>query len=106
MATNLSRLIRSLPRLARTGSEPATRSGANSASRLACSSATQKPESSEERERVKEERETESEERERVEERGDVGDDVDKKRAEIGGPSGPEPTRYCDWERNGRCYDF
>jgi hypothetical protein len=25
---------------------------------------------------------------------------------EIGGPKGPEPTRYNDWERNGRCYDF
>lgn len=25
---------------------------------------------------------------------------------EIGGPQGPEPTRYGDWERNGICYDF
>lgn len=25
---------------------------------------------------------------------------------ERGGPSGPEPTRYGDWERNGRCSDF
>lgn len=25
---------------------------------------------------------------------------------EIGGPKGPEPTRYGDWERNGICYDF
>jgi len=25
---------------------------------------------------------------------------------EIGGPAGPEPTRYGDWERNGRCIDF
>jgi len=25
---------------------------------------------------------------------------------EIGGPSGPEPTRFGDWERNGRCTDF
>jgi len=25
---------------------------------------------------------------------------------EIGGPPGPEPTRYGDWERNGRCTDF
>ncbi len=22
------------------------------------------------------------------------------------GPRGPEPTRFGDWERNGRCYDF
>jgi hypothetical protein len=25
---------------------------------------------------------------------------------EIGGPKGPEPTRYGDWERNGVCIDF
>ena len=25
---------------------------------------------------------------------------------EIGGPSGLEPTRYGDWERNGRVSDF
>ena len=25
---------------------------------------------------------------------------------EVGGPSGPEPTRYGDWERKGICYDF
>ncbi len=25
---------------------------------------------------------------------------------ETGGPSGPEPTRYGDWERKGICVDF
>ncbi len=25
---------------------------------------------------------------------------------EIGGPKGPEPTRYGDWEKAGRCTDF
>ncbi|MEX2353680.1 MAG: succinate dehydrogenase assembly factor 4 [Gammaproteobacteria bacterium] len=25
---------------------------------------------------------------------------------EIGGPKGPEPTRYGDWEKKGRCIDF
>lgn len=25
---------------------------------------------------------------------------------EIGGPKGPEPTRYGDWERKGRVSDF
>ena len=25
---------------------------------------------------------------------------------EIGGPKGPEPTRYGDWEKGGRCIDF
>lgn len=28
------------------------------------------------------------------------------KAIEHGGPSGPEPTRYGDWERKGRCVDF
>jgi hypothetical protein len=26
--------------------------------------------------------------------------------AEVGGPAGPEPTRYGDWELRGRCIDF
>jgi len=25
---------------------------------------------------------------------------------EINGPKGPEPTRYGDWEKNGRVSDF
>ena len=25
---------------------------------------------------------------------------------EVGGPAGPEPTRYGDWERKGLCVDF
>ena len=25
---------------------------------------------------------------------------------ELNGPKGPEPTRYGDWEQNGRCTDF
>jgi hypothetical protein len=25
---------------------------------------------------------------------------------ESNGPKGPEPTRYGDWEKNGRCIDF
>lgn len=25
---------------------------------------------------------------------------------EVGGPRGPEPTRYGDWERKGRVTDF
>jgi len=28
------------------------------------------------------------------------------KPSEHGGPKGPEPTRYQDWERGGRCVDF
>jgi len=25
---------------------------------------------------------------------------------EVGGRDGPDPTRYGDWEKNGRCIDF
>lgn len=25
---------------------------------------------------------------------------------ELGGPQGPEPTRFGDWELRGRCIDF
>jgi hypothetical protein len=25
---------------------------------------------------------------------------------EVGGPPGPEPTRFGDWEKKGRCIDF
>lgn len=28
------------------------------------------------------------------------------KTGEVGGPSGPEPTRFGDWERKGRVTDF
>ncbi|KAI3862475.1 hypothetical protein MKX03_011563 [Papaver bracteatum] len=31
---------------------------------------------------------------------------ANKLTGEIGGPRGPEPTRYGDWEKNGRCSDF
>ncbi|MEQ9124155.1 MAG: DUF1674 domain-containing protein [Alphaproteobacteria bacterium] len=29
-----------------------------------------------------------------------------RKVEEIGGPKGPEPTRFGDWSVNGRCIDF
>ena len=32
-----------------------------------------------------------------------VGADMPR---EINGPKGPEPTRYGDWEKKGRCSDF
>jgi len=31
---------------------------------------------------------------------------AEEKPQEFGGPSGPEHTRYGDWERKGRCIDF
>lgn len=33
-------------------------------------------------------------------------DSMESMPKEIGGPSGPEPTRYGDWEKNGRVSDF
>ncbi len=30
----------------------------------------------------------------------------DKSAKEVGGRDGPDPTRYGDWEKNGRCVDF
>lgn len=41
----------------------------------------------------------------------DADDDNDQAQpntetGEVQGPKGPEPTRYGDWERKGRCYDF
>ena len=31
---------------------------------------------------------------------------VGQKPREVNGPKGLEPTRYGDWEKNGRCIDF
>ncbi|ESQ31242.1 hypothetical protein EUTSA_v10005175mg [Eutrema salsugineum] len=47
----------------------------------------------------------EEEEEEEEEEEGG-GEFVNKDTGEIGGPRGPEPTRYGDWEQRGRCSDF
>ncbi len=30
----------------------------------------------------------------------------DRKLPETGGRGGPDPTRYGDWEKDGRCVDF
>lgn len=35
-----------------------------------------------------------------------AGTDSPPRPREIGGPKGPEPTRYGDWEIGGRCIDF
>lgn len=34
------------------------------------------------------------------------GEMTSEKPREVGGPKGPEPTRFGDWERAGRCIDF
>ena len=31
---------------------------------------------------------------------------IKEKAEEFGGPKGKDPTRYGDWEKNGRCIDF
>jgi hypothetical protein len=31
---------------------------------------------------------------------------IEQPDGEINGPRGPEPTRFGDWETNGRCSDF
>jgi hypothetical protein len=41
---------------------------------------------------------------------GEIPETPDAPRArpakEIGGRGGPDPTRFGDWEKNGRCVDF
>ena len=36
----------------------------------------------------------------------DTASDAPEKAREIGGRKGPDPTRYGDWEKGGRCIDF
>jgi hypothetical protein len=37
----------------------------------------------------------------------DIGEqETPKKPKEIGGREGPDPTRFGDWEKGGRCIDF
>eukprot|EP01018_Ginkgo_biloba_P010270 Gb_31947 [translate_table: standard] len=51
-----------------------------------------------------EEEEEEKHEDESEEEGG--GEYINTETGEKGGPRGPEPTRYGDWEKGGRCSDF
>ncbi|HEY8521251.1 MAG TPA: succinate dehydrogenase assembly factor 4 [Gammaproteobacteria bacterium] len=46
------------------------------------------------------------EEREPLEPAAEPVREANEKPREINGPKGPEPTRYGDWERAGRCIDF
>lgn len=36
----------------------------------------------------------------------DASSNTDIGAREFGGREGPEPTRFGDWEKNGRCIDF
>ncbi|KAJ9164293.1 hypothetical protein P3X46_023889 [Hevea brasiliensis] len=123
--SNLGRLFSTFflnpynPKLAMpyTRSMPVSRSVCNSISRFISSSGHQQQQKSEEGLKRKEEIENaikqnpeiksgEIEEEEEEEEEDEDGVHVNKETGEIGGPRGPEPTRYGDWERNGRCSDF
>ncbi|HMB38594.1 MAG TPA: DUF1674 domain-containing protein [Wenzhouxiangellaceae bacterium] len=42
----------------------------------------------------------------RDDDRADRPDDSSNQPREIGGRKGPDPVRYGDWEKNGRCIDF
>lgn len=94
-------------------SESLVESATNSAIRFVSSSARQpQPEQanlSEERrgEHVKEKL-TNDDQKDQNDDAEDEVDEygVNKVTGEVGGPRGPEPTRYGDWERNGRCSDF
>ena len=35
-----------------------------------------------------------------------IDNELAEQQKEYGGPRGKEPTRYGDWEKNGRCIDF
>jgi hypothetical protein len=41
-----------------------------------------------------------------IEQRDAVQPSSGSKHQEIGGRSGLDPTRFGDWEKNGRCIDF
>ncbi|XP_057469532.1 uncharacterized protein LOC130758589 [Actinidia eriantha] len=118
MASNQGRLFSSLikalsaPKVGLSSyarSESATHSGSNSVMRLFCSSTQhlqQPPQDQKNGSNKLQGEESEIEARVHNGEEDDDEDDVNKETGEIGGPRGPEPTRYGDWERNGRCSDF
>lgn len=41
-----------------------------------------------------------------AEERREAREAEEARAKELGGPRGPEPTRYGDWEKKGITYDF
>ncbi|KAK1324429.1 hypothetical protein QJS10_CPA01g02155 [Acorus calamus] len=63
-----------------------------------------KPETPKEREGTEEKAETRD--ADAADEEEEDGEFVNKETGEVGGPRGLEPTRYGDWEKSGRCYDF
>ncbi|KAL2321259.1 hypothetical protein Fmac_030228 [Flemingia macrophylla] len=81
----------------------------NSVSRLLCTSSTRPQHENPVKEQSRAPQESthdESKQSYEHEENDEEDDNTNKETGEIGGPKGPEPTRYGDWERNGRCSDF
>ncbi|QCD92111.1 succinate dehydrogenase assembly factor 4, mitochondrial [Vigna unguiculata] len=105
---------RSLTRIANTTlhhtrSEQLTGIVSNSVTRLLCTSSTQLQQENPVKKQAQSPQESVHEEiRQSHEQEEDNEDDdsINEETGEIGGPKGPEPTRYGDWERNGRCSDF
>lgn len=114
MTTSFPRLLSTTapnPTLFRTGSDHLTRSVSNSVTRLLFSSSSSSTHHRNEKEQTqtpKPESLHDDDKQSQKEEEEDNDDDIDmnKETGEVGGPKGPEPTRYGDWERNGRCSDF
>lgn len=49
---------------------------------------------------------TETDERTRPEPAPQPAQGPEQPPGEVNGPPGPEPTRFGDWEKGGRCTDF
>ncbi|CAN0901841.1 Succinate dehydrogenase assembly factor 4, mitochondrial [Linum grandiflorum] len=112
--TNLGRLfssISSTPSFSCARSDPVTKVSSVSSTllrRLVSSTTTHQPEP-EHTSNQNPSADPENEKRlaeEEEEEEDEEDDGVNKETGEIGGPRGPEPTRYGDWEQKGRCTDF
>uniref|UniRef100_A0A7C9CDF8 Succinate dehydrogenase assembly factor 4, mitochondrial n=1 Tax=Opuntia streptacantha TaxID=393608 RepID=A0A7C9CDF8_OPUST len=92
--------------------ESATTSQSNSITRFFCSSPNQQQQDQSQSKLTVEAKVTSQKESDNEgndeEDADDDGDGVyvNKETGEIGGPRGPEPTRYGDWEKGGRCSDF
>ncbi|KAK2392296.1 hypothetical protein P8452_29231 [Trifolium repens] len=118
MTTPFARLISTASNhsLLRTGSEQhLTRSVSNSVTRFLFSSTTQHHNDNTVRDQTHtpkpqflhdDNKQSQTEHQEEDDDDDDDDSDVNKETGEVGGPKGPEPTRYGDWERNGRCSDF
>ncbi|CAJ1951805.1 unnamed protein product [Sphenostylis stenocarpa] len=92
-----------------TRSEKLTHLVSNSVTRLLCTSSPQSQEENPVKKQAQSRQESlhdESKQSHDPNEDDEDGDSINEETGEIGGPKGPEPTRYGDWERKGRCSDF